>query len=415
MNVLFHPYTLRSFKTTLIGVLYELLKGGHKIFLICDDKILKVIYNNNFLHTHQNLVIIKVDIFPVFSTKELILQALSIKKKLKNLIATNSYDMVILENDCMSFLSLSISSYFNKVGVPITCIQAMSEVNTEYSKSFKRKGFANKYLVKKMLRTKLIENIGFYIYLRLSYLYIHLFLPLISRLPLRPIFMSYVNANCFSGIQSNCYNIVYEKSALDKYLSYNLPPNRIELIPHPLTNVSIPLDLFLEVAEPKSKMKNTALLLIHPFFITQDDFVKTKTIKDITELFEKFKIRKVTVKPHPDMPDSYMEFFTKFFIQFNIEFVDKTSNPYELIFQSKLIIDLPPGRSTLLTMASYLSKRTNSDKIIIGLGDGNKYFVHQNDEILETNKISEIKMIEFKSESNNLYGYDKSLRQIINK
>jgi len=372
VTIIFHPYILRSLQTTLIGILYDLLEEN-RIYLLTNDEILKYLkLKHSDILNHKNLSIINNNLLhtPVFDVMTLFKQSLNIKRYYLNLYKNLKPDLIILENDCMSFLTMSITSIFIKKELPVYCIQSMNETEITNNISLKNETL-NKKIRKlvSLFSSTLILKIIREIYYHFGYIYIHFFLPIISRLPIiyKPI--SYVKMNCVSGQLFPTFVVVYQKLAYSIYKNSKwVDEKRLFYIEHPIINEKIPINLF---TNNKIKLKQNSkdlLLMINPVFFQNDKFDYLGFNKNFLNLIKIMRYDRIFIKPHPDTISlqPILDFFVNNNKNLKIILLNKNLNTYVCLTSFRNILDFPPGQSTTLSTASFISKRYKISKLIFG-------------------------------------------------
>lgn len=376
MTIFFHPYILRSLQTTLVGVLFDLLKNNKVVLLSTSEVDSYISARHSSLLDDPNLVVVSDDRFhnPAFSPKAMFKQGMGLKKHLGALVAKYSPDAVVLENDCMSFLTMSLASIFTRQHLPVICIQSLSEVPIELNIELKSKTI-DKRLIESSgaFKSRVLRSVFKAVYYRAAYLYVHVFLPVISGL--RPVLLnrSYIKMNCVSGQLFKTVSVVFEERA---YVIYKSQPyvnaKRLFFIPHPIMHNELPISIFLgdgNIAQQNNP--EDLLVMINPVFFDRKDFGYDSFRLFFRSLVKKAGFKIIHIKPHPDFRFSIQKltdfFDPSVFEDIEIRCKDPLDDVYKSLFEYKYVIDFPPGRSTTLMIAAFISERYHFDKAIMGL------------------------------------------------
>ena len=354
MKILFHPYFIRSFKSNLIGLLFELSENNNNtIVLLCDHEILEFYNSKSYLFKNSNIVIeFDPKLFPVFSFKELFFQSIIISKSIKKLINKYDFDSLVIENDCMSFSSMIFSDVFNTRNIEINCYQSLSELSSDINKKTQYRyykmhfRFFNKFLMN--------------VFRKLHYLIIHYFFYFISLQKFKLSTNSYTSRNCFSGCISSCNNYVFEESAINKFNSLpTIKSSRIKLISHFVSNINIPIELFFK-KKTKPLFSKKLLVLVPPDLYNIKIDILNKSISLIISYCDKYCINCIDFKAHPDANSQFvLETLSPYFNNFKTKYFDKDLDVNIILLDYTNLISLPPGDSSLLAIFKFISLRFN--------------------------------------------------------
>ena len=353
MNILFHPYFIRSFKSNLIGLLFELSENkNNKIVLLCDKEILEFYNSKSYLFKNNN-IIIEFDnkLFPVFSLKELFFQSIVISKSVKKLINKYNFDSLIIENDCMSFSSMIFSDIFNTRNIEINCYQSLGELSSNDYKN-------NQYRYYKM-HYRFFNKFLMNVFRKLHYLIIHYFFYFITLKKFKFSTNSYTSKNCFSGCISSCNNYVFEEFAIKKFNSLPVKKSsKIKLVPHFISKINIPIDLFFK--SPNNLFSKQLLILVPPDLYNIKIDILNKSMSSIISYCDEFCIKSIDFKLHPDANFQFvLDTLGPYFTNFKTKYFDKDFDVNIILLDYTNLIALPPGDSSLLSIFKFISNRFN--------------------------------------------------------
>ena len=268
----------------------------------------------------------------------------------------------------MSFSSMIISDIFSSRNIEINCYQSLGELSSDDYKN-------NQYRYYKM-HYRFFNKFLMNVFRKLHYLTIHYFFYFISLQKFKFSTHSYTSQNCFSGCISSCNNYVFEEFAIKKFNSLEVKKSsKIKLIPHFVSKINIPIDLFFKT--PNNLFSKKLLVLVPTDLYNIKIDVLNKSISSIISYCDKYCTKSIDFKPHPDANFQFvLETLGPYFTDFKTKYFDKDFDVNIILLDYTNLIALPPGDSSLLSIFKFISNRFNKVNLNAISIDKNGFFNH---------------------------------------
>ena len=358
-KVIFYTSIIRSFRTALIGHLYEIAQVYPVILLSedLDDKLKKILGNKNLFPKLEAIVYVHQFSGP---SKNIFKRNYDLYKLAKRIIFEHRPDIVITPGDTYPF-EMYLLRYAKKIGALNISLQPSNIMEgNDYRKSV---DLTNSYLrfprflpfFVRLFLTKCRKYAGHFLY--------YWVMPLL--VGERPFWgrSSFVLRTGNFGMRDADYQIVFSKIDFDIHIQGGVPVNKLRILAHPLKRG---INFFKDYLLPKEKDnykegKNIITLLLPPDWMgfRKKDFSliseqeRLKTRKEIISLTaEILKDWKIFVKPHPALKN-FAEIKNIFeSISGLVEVVNPKEPIDKYVAISDAIIGMPKANTTALSFAS---------------------------------------------------------------